>query len=75
MQGIERLRNSLIAYSLGNCVFDQKYEQTQTGFILRVQFHRSDGLSDVEIIPFRIHQDTYMLKLLGRKEKDELKAL
>ena len=39
VQGIEVYRNGLIAYSLGNCIFDQSWSrETSTGMILDIGF-------------------------------------
>jgi len=39
MQGIEIYHGGLIAYSLGNCVFDQSWsEETSTGMLLEISF-------------------------------------
>ena len=59
VQEKERYGNSIIAYSLGNCIFDQKYEETRTGIILRVSYRRSTGVSDVQAIPFRLRDGSY----------------
>ncbi len=50
MQGIEIYKNRLIAYSLGNFVFDQKGNGTDRSFILACRF-RGKSLYSVEIIP------------------------
>ncbi len=53
VQGVERYKGGLIAYSLGNFVFDQNFsEDTRRGLLLKVVLH--DGqISDVVEIPIR----------------------
>jgi len=64
VQGVERYRDALIAYSLGNLVFDSPYmsgyENTDQGFLVRlaVSPHRIDG---VEIIPYKRGDQTVAL--------------
>lgn len=50
MQGVEMYRNSLIAYSLGNFIFDQKGKGTDRSFILASLFDRH-GLLSGSMIP------------------------
>lgn len=64
IQEIEYYGKSLIAYSLGNCVFDQKYEETQKGMIVRVTYERPAERPDVTLLPIRIRNDTYVTTLM-----------
>ena len=55
VQAVERMdrpdgREALIAYSLGNFVFDQGFEQTGQGLVLRIFFDRA-GLRAVQGLP------------------------
>jgi len=52
-QPVERYRGGVIAYSLGNFVFDSASEQARGGLILRCALQR-DGVSGVESIPVTI---------------------
>ena len=65
VQKTERYGNSIIAYSLGNCIFDQKYEETRTGIILRMNYRRSTGVSDVEVITFRLKEGSYVPEIVN----------
>jgi Bacterial capsule synthesis protein PGA_cap len=60
IQGIEKRAGGLIAYSLGNFIFDQNWsEETQTGLILRVVLNNSKVASytmritkqDIDFVP------------------------
>ncbi len=50
MQGVEIYKGRIIAYSLGNFVFDQKGPGTDKSFLLACRF-RGSSLSEAEIIP------------------------
>lgn len=53
-QPLEYYNGSLIAYSLGNFIFDQMWaEYTREGFILRCRL-KGDLLTQVELVPYRI---------------------
>ncbi len=55
IQPIEYYNGSLIAYSLGNFVFDQMFaEHTREGFILRCKL-QGEYLAEVEILPYKIY--------------------
>ncbi|MFC1509456.1 CapA family protein [Candidatus Omnitrophota bacterium] len=64
VQETERYGNSIIAYSLGNCIFDQKYEETRSGIILRVNYRRSAGISAVEVISFKLRDRSYVPEIV-----------
>lgn len=56
IQGFERYKNGLIAYSLGNFVFDQNWsDYTRKGLMLNVKFTRK-GMEDVNAVPVFIHE-------------------
>ena len=54
-QPIERYRNGLIAYSLGNFVFDSHAEGGRRGLLLQCRVG-ADGVEDHEAIPIRIER-------------------
>lgn len=54
VQGIEVYKNGIIAYSLGNFVFDQNWsEQTKQGLLLKLRLTH-DAWESVEILPIYI---------------------
>lgn len=66
VQGVERLSNgALVAYALGNFVFDQEWSDgtlyTIQGVMLKVTF-RGAALAEYELIPIRIY-DNYQPRL------------
>jgi len=63
VQGVERYRDGLIAYSLGNFVFDMLWsEETRRSFILKIEVPKS-GKIDYEIVPVRIN-DQYQPEIV-----------
>jgi len=61
LQPVERVDGALVAYSLGNFLFDQPFPDTQQGAILRITLDRG-SISAVELIPTvvrhgRVHLD------------------
>ncbi len=55
VQPVELYGDSLIAYSLGNFVFDQMFaDYTREGFVLRCRL-RGSRLEEVELVPYLIH--------------------
>lgn len=68
IQGVERYKDGLIAYSLGNLVFDtpyvSAYEGTDVGYLVRItaSARRIDG---VEIIPYCLLKDGQVSTLDG----------
>lgn len=50
LQGIERYRDGLIAYSLGNFVFDQTRPVTKESMILEIQLTK-DGVAGYNVVP------------------------
>ncbi len=71
VQGMERYRDGLIAYSLGNLVFHSRYvsayRHTDTGHLLRLEVspHRIDR---ADVIPYRLHEGG--VSLLTGTERD-----
>lgn len=54
VQGFERYHGAVIAYSLGNFVFDMDFmQQTMEGVALTATF-RGDRLQDVDLTPYRL---------------------
>jgi poly-gamma-glutamate synthesis protein (capsule biosynthesis protein) len=54
VQGLERYHGAVIAYSLGNFVFDMDFmEQTMEGVALTATFH-GDRLTGVDLTPYRM---------------------
>ncbi len=54
IQPIEYYNGKLIAYSLGNFVFDQRFnEQVRQGFVMRMTFKKLSPVS-IELLPYRI---------------------
>lgn len=54
-QPVEIYKGKVIAYSLGNFVFDQmQSDETRDGYILRVSFAHAE-LAGVQVIPYRIY--------------------
>lgn len=75
VQSIEWYKGKLIAYSLGNFIFDQRYveiegkqvgEQTRKGFALRCDFRRG-ALVSMEMLPYRIDDNCRTIPLRGSK--------
>ncbi|MFC1963384.1 CapA family protein [Chloroflexota bacterium] len=62
LQGIERYHNGVIAYSLGNFIFDMWQEKTRRSVILKLRLSKT-GVSDMELIPVHIN-GTYQLEIL-----------
>lgn len=54
LQGIEIYRNRLIAYSMGNFLFDQTYYTTQLGMLLYVWMD-GDELYRAEVVPLYVN--------------------
>ena len=68
VQGVEKYKNALIAYSVGNLVFDSPYvsayEHTDQGFLvsLAVSPHRIDA---VKFIPYRLCEEAVVASVVG----------
>lgn len=74
MQGIEIYKGKVIAYSLGNFVFDQKGNWTDRSFLLACKF-QGKALSSAEIIPLDRFR-TYFPKVAeGKTRTDVLEEL
>jgi poly-gamma-glutamate synthesis protein (capsule biosynthesis protein) len=73
-QGVERYKNGLIAYSLGNFASwfaDSSPKQPSDGFILRVNIKKS-GIVDFELLPYVLDPDLVLRILRGVQGSDKL---
>jgi len=71
LQGIEKYKNGLIAYSLGNFQFDCKLSQSSTNdsIIFSVDFDKN-GIKEYHIIPVIINETFIPIQAVGKvKEK------
>ncbi len=71
IQGIERYKHGLIAYSLGNFQFDPKvsYTKINCSMILTCNFNR-ESLADYEIVPIVIDQNA--VPALAKETRGEI---
>lgn len=71
VQGIEKYRRGLIAYSLGNFQFDPALSQSKTNrsMIICVTFNK-DGIKDYSILPVLINED-FLPSVIEGDEKDK----
>jgi len=73
VQGIEKYGDGLIAYSLGNLVFDSDYvsayKTTEIGFLLKLEIgkHR---IHQSEVVPYRLEPDYIVAPLQGESFQD-----
>ena len=68
-QGIERYRNSIIIYSLGNFIFDFLWNRRARESMIANLFFSDKGI-DYEIIPIYIN-DSYQVQLMDEKSSSE----
>jgi poly-gamma-glutamate synthesis protein (capsule biosynthesis protein) len=72
LQGIERYKNGIICYSLGNfnfhTSFDESYTYTDWGMIAIIQFGPKS--LEFEIVPVKINAD-YQAELMSKSEQTE----
>lgn len=73
LQGIEKYKNGLIAYSLGNFQFDCKLSQSSTNdsIILCVSFDKT-GINNFQIIPIVINENFVPIQAEGKVKEDIL---
>lgn len=58
IQGVERYKNGLIFYSLGNFVFDMPwYHEANRSFIAKISFNKLQNKLSYEIVPVKIKSD------------------
>ncbi|WP_440946608.1 CapA family protein [Methanosarcina sp. T3] len=71
LQGIEKYKNGLIAYSLGNFQFDCKLSQSSTNdSIIFCVYFNENGITDFRIIPITIDENFVPILVEGKvKEK------
>lgn len=74
LQGIEIYKDKLIAYSLGNFLFDQKGNGTDRSIILSCKF-KGKALQDVEVIPVDRFKSYFPKLAEGRVKQDGLEKL
>lgn len=74
MQGIEIYKNKVIAYSLGNFLFDQKGAGTDRSFVLACRF-RKKTLYSAEIIPLDRYRSYFPRVAEGSAGEDIVKDL
>ncbi|OGV57126.1 MAG: hypothetical protein A2X49_01535 [Lentisphaerae bacterium GWF2_52_8] len=76
IQGIERYRHGLIAYSLGNLVFDSPYvdayKNTDLGYLIRIGISKHQ-INEVELIPYKL-RSSILVSSLTRQEFEEFSA-
>lgn len=61
-QGVEKYKNGLISYSLGNFIWDQKFVgHSNSSYILEIGMTKK-GICSVKIIPFQMNRE-YQLKI------------
>lgn len=74
MQGIETYKGKLIAYSLGNFIFDQKGKGTDRSFMLACRFTQK-SLYSAEIIPLDRFKTYFPRCAAGKVKRDMLEEL
>lgn len=70
LQGIEKYHNGIIAYSLGNFIFDMWQKRLRNTMILRVDLLKN-GIGNIEVIPIHI-KDDYQPEILCGEEATSL---
>ncbi|MFH0917354.1 MAG: CapA family protein [bacterium] len=71
IQGLELYRNRLIAYSLGDFVFDHYSRETGEAFVLRVTMAH-EGPPSVEVVPVYLHASTGVPAPVSGEEADAI---
>ena len=73
IQGVEKYKDALIAYSLGNLVFDSPYvsayKNTDLGYLLRINISKHT-INMAEIIPYKLRKNI-MVSSLDKNEFDK----
>lgn len=70
LQGIENYKGKLIAYSLGNFIFDQRRPPMTRSAAVRVKF-RNRNITEVNVIPLIL--DRYLPRPATKEEASEIK--
>jgi poly-gamma-glutamate synthesis protein (capsule biosynthesis protein) len=70
LQGIERYRNAVIVYNMGNFVFDMWQSYTRRTVIFNINISRKEGIT-VSMTPFYIN-DNFQPEPLAGKQANEL---
>jgi poly-gamma-glutamate synthesis protein (capsule biosynthesis protein) len=71
VQGVELYKGGLIAYNLGNFIFDHSEAETKDSFVLKVFFNRN-GVEEYAIKPVLIGSD-WCPRLAKSKEEERIK--
>ncbi len=71
VQGIERYKNGLIVYSLGNFQFVTGREKNRKSIILSVEINQN-GIEDYKIIPAKINEDFIPYVMNNQKTQEML---
>jgi gamma-polyglutamate biosynthesis protein CapA len=71
VQGVETYRDAVIAYSLGNFVFDMDWsERTRSSFILRVEMEKTRAVGWTKI--FSRQDDSFVPRLVSRDPEADM---
>lgn len=70
VQGIERYKNGLIVYSLGNFQFVTDGEKNKKSIILSIEISKN-GVEDYKIIPVKINED-FIPYILNKQKTQEM---
>ena len=71
IQGVEWYQGSLICYSLGNFIFDQRGTRSRRGLILKCHIGQ-DGIEQAELLPININPIEFRPALASGKEAASL---
>lgn len=74
LQGIEVYNGGLIAYSMGNFVFDQNDSENKESMVLRLKF-TNDSLDETVITPFVIEDKMSPVPATGERAEEILERL
>ena len=72
VQPLEIYKNKLIAYSLGNFIFDQQWSKPMDeGMIIRIIFYKR-SIADIQLIPIKLNNKGQPYILTGTAKSDFL---
>ncbi|MDT8318521.1 MAG: CapA family protein [bacterium] len=74
MQGLELYKGKIIAYSLGNFLFDQRHKGTDESFMLKLKY-RGDKLDEISLGPVDRFQSFYPRPATGEARRKIMKGL